>query len=111
MLKQVREQQGRLTNRSMDSIMQQMREVINAKKMVTASNNMFTQPISQQQTITTTTMASSVCIHVYIYACVRNLTGNRLTSQNRHLEESIQLYQNKAKILTVKLQTIAIAFL
>ena len=59
MLKQVREQQGRLTNRSIDSIAQQMREVINAKEMVAASNHMTTQPISQQQIATTTTIANS----------------------------------------------------
>ena len=61
MLKQVREQQGRLTNRSMDSIMQQMREVINAKEMAGASNSMSTQPTSQQQQqiATPTTVGSS----------------------------------------------------
>ena len=53
MLKQVREQQGRLTNRSMDSIMQQMREVINAKETAAANNPMSTQPTSQQQQIAT----------------------------------------------------------
>ena len=54
MLKQVREQQGRLTNRSIDSIMQQMREVINAKEMAAASNLTSTQPISQQIATPTT---------------------------------------------------------
>ena len=59
MLKQVREQQGRLTNRSMDSIMQQMREVINAKETAGASNSMSTQPTSQQQQIATPTTVGS----------------------------------------------------
>ena len=59
MLKQVREQQGRLTNRSIDSIMQQMREVINAKETAAASNLTSTQPISQQQQIATPTTVGS----------------------------------------------------
>ena len=58
-LKQVREQQGRLTNRSIDSIIQQMREVINAKEVVSAGNQMSTQPTSQQQMPTSTTVSSS----------------------------------------------------
>ena len=58
MLKQVREQQGRLTNRSIDSIIQQMREVINAKETVSASNHMPTQP-TNQQTATSTTASTS----------------------------------------------------
>lgn len=56
-LKQVREQQGRLSNRSMDSIMQQMRDLINAKESATASNQMPTQPTSQQQQQMTTSTA------------------------------------------------------
>ena len=59
MLKQVREQQGRLTNRSIDSIMQQMREVINAKETAAASNLTSTQPINQQQQIATPTTVGS----------------------------------------------------
>ena len=59
MLKQVREQQGQLTNRSIDSISQQMREVINAKEMVAASNHVTTQPISQQQIATKIVIANS----------------------------------------------------
>ena len=61
-LKQVREQQGRLTNRSIDFIAQQMREVINAKEMGAAGNQFSTQPTTQQQqqtSATATTVASS----------------------------------------------------
>ena len=58
MLKQVREQQGRLTNRSIDSIIQQMRDVINAKETVSAGNQMPTKPTSQQ-TATSTTVSTS----------------------------------------------------
>lgn len=56
-LKQVREQQGRLSNRSMDSIMQQMRDLINAKESATASNQMPTS--QQQQQMTTSTAVTS----------------------------------------------------
>ena len=59
MLKQVREQQGRLTNRSIDSIIQQMRDVINAKEAVATGNQMSTQPTSQQQQVATSTTAVS----------------------------------------------------
>jgi len=45
----------------MDSIMQQMREVINAKEMVAANNQISTQPNNQQQQqiVTPTTVAHS----------------------------------------------------
>jgi len=59
-LKQVREQQGRLTNRSIDFIAQQMREVINAKEMAAASNQVSTQPTSQQQQQQTGATAATV---------------------------------------------------
>lgn len=57
-LKQVREQQGRLTNRSIDSIIQQMREVINAKETVSTGNQLPTQ-LTSQQTATSTTVSTS----------------------------------------------------
>ena len=62
MLKQVRDQQGRLTNRSMDSIMQQMRDVINAKETTAAGQTSSSQPTTQQQQqqmVTPTTAASN----------------------------------------------------
>lgn len=89
MLKQVRDQQGRLSHRSIDFIMQQMREVINAKEMAAAigSNQMSTQPLTsqqQQQTVATpTTVATSDS------PTLSNNIGSKITPSKKQPTEKV----------------------